>query len=158
MESIDLTQIEDFESDDKHVEWSMLPSLIIQKVARWSGSGFIVEIIVIDSSDDVITSSVTVRELLKFESSQGVLVIESNGHADTSGERLESKVISWLGPITVLEELHWADIWESSSRSVSLLEEGERSRVSDGHDAVLAWRTSDLEWVDGSSWSLSGGD
>jgi hypothetical protein len=55
---------------------------------------FIVEPLMVDGSDDVVRSLVTVGEFLKLEFSQRSLVVESNSETDTFVERLEGKIVS----------------------------------------------------------------
>lgn len=138
---------------------SIVPSDVVHDIGNNDLlTRFIVEPFMVDGSDYTVRSLVTVGEFLKLELSLRVLVVERNSETDTFVERLEGKIVSQLFPVAVFEELHWIVFRETCNRSVSLLVEGHSTRVSDGHDAVFAWRTSDLDWVDGGSWGLTGGD
>jgi len=148
LESVDGTQDQDLDSDSEGLS-SLVPLGVIE-IRGFSGwVGHFEEIFMVDSSGDLIRTSVTVGESLKFELSQGVGVLESDGHTDTTSERLESKIVSWLGPVTVGEVFHGILVLPSSTDgSVSLFIESHGSRVSDGPDTVLAWWAFDLIRVD----------
>lgn len=153
----DLTDSEDLERDLEMLsDWVPFGVVHVAGLHLW-GSGLIVQGDVVNWEDLTIgVSLVTESELLKLELSLRGLVEKGDGNTDTFVQGLEGEVISDSVPIASVE---WGGgLWVTSSVLVSLFVEGHDTGVLDGHDAVLAWGTGDLDWVDSGSWGLTSGD
>jgi len=145
---LDSTQCEEFEFDLEL--FSGVVPFEFFKIARFE----VLELIVEHLRGDSVTV-VTISESLKDERSLGGLLFKSDTKANTFGERLKSESSSLSVPIATSGSIdHWVGVRETSSGDVSFLVEFDLTRVSNGHDAVIADWNLDLDWIDRSLFSV----